>query len=444
MIRTYNQAVKYLEKYIPTEEKKHPGVLGLSRMEYLVNILGNPQNSFKSIHVGGTSGKGSTATIIASILATKYKTGLHTSPHLVKVNERIKINGNDISNEEFVSLVNEIIPAVEKMGMCKWGVPSYFEIVTVMAFLYFKKQKVDYAVIEVGMGGKFDATNMINPEVAVLTNVGLDHTEVLGNTVEEIARDKAGIIKSNICVITGVKQPSVIKIIKARSTKHEARINILNKDFKFKTHKITDKGSYFDYLGNKIYKNLFVSLLGTHQVENAVLAIRAVEQLSGFQVFRFSGKNLRLGLKQAHISGRMEIARRKPLVVLDGAHNSDKMKALVESIKAIWPAKKVKLILAIKEGKNAEEMLRILISITKKIVLTQYDILIDQGQVKSFIPEKLKNLLDKIEFDGEIKIISDPKKAIEAAITETGGKDMILVTGSLYLVGLIRQNINEK
>src|SRR3989344_4068481 len=216
MIRTYQQAVKYLEKYIPTSSKKHPGILGIERMRMLVDLLSNPQNSYKTIHVGGTSGKGSTSTLIASILSMKLKTGLHTSPHLEKVNERISIDRKDISNKDFVELLNEIKPAVEKMEKESIGAPSYFEIITAMAFFYFRKEKVDIAVIEVGMGGKFDATNVVESEVAVLTNVGLDHTDVLGETVEEIATDKAGIIKHGTSIITGVKQPSVIEIIKSK------------------------------------------------------------------------------------------------------------------------------------------------------------------------------------------------------------------------------------
>jgi len=442
MIETYREAVKFLEKYIPTPKRKHPGELGLRRMQHLAELLGNPQNGFKSVHVGGTSGKGSTATIIASLLATKYKTGLHTSPHLERMTERIQISRfknifREVSDKEFINLVNETEPAVKNMEKSRWGSPSYFEIVTAMAFLYFKKQKVDFAVIEVGMGGNFDATNVILPEVAILTNVGLDHTEVLGETVEEIARDKAGIIKRGLVVVTGVKQLTVKKIIKARSEEREVISDFLGKDFKYKIKKITDKGSYFDYFGKKNYRNLYISLLGAHQVENAALAIRAVEQLSEFRS-QISEKNLRLGLKNAFIPGRMEVVRKKPLVILDGAHNPDKMKALVSGIKTIWPGRKVVLLLAIKEGKDAAGIVREILPICRKIYLTKYELYIDQGKIRSFETNKLRKIIRDFGFRGEINILKNTKKAITELLKSIHEEDIILFSGSLYFIGGVR------
>ena len=208
MIRTFQEAVKFLERYIPPADKKHPGVLGLERMRELTGRLGNPQLKYRTIHVGGTSGKGSTATMIASILGTKYKTGLYTSPHLVRINERFTVieplNSvqREISDGVFTRLINKIKPHVEAMGETDLGSPSYFEIVSALAFLHFYKEKAEAAVIEVGLGGLYDASNVVQPEIAVITNVGLDHTEILGETLEEIAADKAGIIKKGMKVIS--------------------------------------------------------------------------------------------------------------------------------------------------------------------------------------------------------------------------------------------------
>ena len=456
MIRTRSAAVKFLEKYIPNPMKKHPGKLGLFRMECLVKFLRNPQNSFKSIHVGGTSGKGSTATIIASILSTKYKTGLHTSPHLVRVNERFRIltktqnsninsnsrlkiqknNTEEISDEEFVDLVQEIKPAALEMEKSHVGAPSYFEIITAMAFLYFKKQKVEIAVIEVGMGGRWDATNVIKPEVAVLTNVGLDHTEILGETVEEIAKDKVGIIKPGVQVVTGVKQATVIELVELTSKNHELRMSLLGKVFSYKINNISENGSYFDYFGELNYKNLFIPMLGEHQVENSVLAIRAVEELGGF-----SEEEIGNGLKNAFMPGRLEIVRKNPLILLDGAHNPDKMRALVESIKIIWPGKKVKLIMAIKEDKKADEILKLVLPISSEIILTRFESLLDQGKVISYSPRELRTLIEKCGFNGVVQIIDDFKKAVETAKKSADPTDIILVTGSLYLVGKVRKFI---
>jgi dihydrofolate synthase / folylpolyglutamate synthase len=229
-IGSIKQAISYLESFIPDLSVKTAGKIGFERMKLFAEALGNPQNEYPTIHVAGTSGKGSTATFIASILGIKYKTGLHTSPHLAKINERIKIickgeggreKGKeiyvrDITDLDFIDILNSMIPPIDDMRKTVLGPPSYFEITTALAFLYFKIKKVDIAVIEVGLGGRWDATNIIKPEIAVITNIGLDHTQILGNTVEKIAAEKAGIIKEGIEVVTGAKQESVINIIKSK------------------------------------------------------------------------------------------------------------------------------------------------------------------------------------------------------------------------------------
>lgn len=450
MIRTISQAVKYLEQFVPTTKKIHPGKLGLDRMRALIDSLDNPQNQFRTIHVGGTSGKGSTATIIATILSTKFKLGLHTSPHLERINERIKIfskNGvQDVTDAKFVALINEIKPAIDKMNKSKLGAPSYFEIVTALALRYFAQKKADMAVIEVGMGGRFDATNVINPQIAVLTNVGLDHVEVLGGTVEEIAEDKAGIIKSGVKVVTGIRQPSVLKIIEDKCKRQAAEISLLGRDFNFKIKKISGQGSYFDYSGNNKFHNLFIPLLGVHQVENAALAIRAVEELEGIDE-----ENIKKGLKNAFIPGRLEIISKKPLIVLDGAHNPDKIKALIEAVKSIWPTKKIILVMAIKEEKNAVEMLRLLIEISGKIILTEYEIMMDQGMIKSYDPNDLKKALEKLNYGGEIDVQLTVEKAVMKAKTAARQarlparqEDLVLITGSLYLAGMVRSYLKRK
>ena len=521
MIRTFSEAVKFLEHYIPTKAKKHPGEFGLRRMEYLMELLGNPQLKYPTIHVGGTSGKGSTATIIASILATKYKVGLHTSPHLVSITERIRIYGfcyrhnfaevgmsffrtsqvrstpvppahswysgtsgraqkdnaspqnssHDISDRNFVDLVNYIKPFVERVERSKFGSPSYFEIVSAMAFLYFYLQKVDIAVIEVGMGGRYDATNVVKSLVAVLTNVGLDHTEILGDTVEKIAEDKVGIIKSGMQVVSGVKQPSVIDIVKSKCKAQRAKLSLLippprksaphtirgdSEAFSYKVRNLDSEGSVFDYKGDKLLKDLKLSLLGEHQVENAALAIKTIEKLSvvslpaGEAGCQLSEENIRKGLKVAFIPGRLEVIKRNPLLILDGAHNPDKMNALVQSIKTIFPKKKVTAILAIKEDKKAEEMLRQLLEISDKIIFTYYQITTDVGEIKSFEPEELLQITQQLQdksnkkYKTNLRVEKSLKKAYLQVIASAKKDDLILVTGSLYLVGEIKKIQNLK
>ena len=515
IIKTFTQAVKFLEKFIPPPSKKHPGELGLKRMQYLMDLLGNPQFAYPTIHVGGTSGKGSTATMIASILAAKYKVGLHTSPHLVKITERIKIyqplnnfaevgknfsahlprslhssasgglkvlkdvgvleklaspqnyslpaspidKTNDLSEREFVNLVNKIIPFIKKMEKSEFSKPSYFELISAIAFLYFYQQKVDIAVVEVGMGGRFDATNVIKPMVAVITNVGLDHTEVLGDTVEKIAQDKVRIIKPNMKVVSGARQSSVAQIIKLRCREKNAHLSLLNRDFRYKVKDISRFGSIFDYFGEKIYRNLKLSLLGEFQVENAALAVRTAELL-----YRHSGdppaggdsrirfwtsqndleKSICQGLEYAFILGRLEIVSRKPLVILDGAHNPDKARALVSAIKKIFPEKRITAIVAIKDDKAARAILFEFLKICHKIIFTHFQILADVGVINSYNPEELLNIASKIDNRKQMIVIDNAKRAIDKAIKSVNASDLILVTGSLYLIGEARKRLASR
>jgi len=459
MLTTLEEALIYLEKYIPRPQAKFPGLIGLKRIEKLLSILGAPHLSYPTIHVGGTSGKGSTATFIASILATEYKVGLYTSPHLMKVNERIKIirkvksqnakvkstiqnskifHTLDISDRNFIRVLNLLVPLIAEMDNTKYGPPSYFEIITAMAFLYFRTQKVDIAVIEVGLGGRYDATNVVKPLVAVLTNVGLDHTEVLGNTVEEIALDKVGIIKKNIHVVTGVTQPSVKKIVRSKCSETNSQLLLLNRNFSYKVKKIDLNGSVFDYRGSSEYQNLKTGLVGEHQIRNASLAIKTIKQLSIIN-YQFTIGEIRQGLRNAYVSARFEIHNRKPLVIIDGAHNQDKMKALVKAVKVIYPGKKITVILAIKSDKNAKDILRELVKISQRIILTQYRLRTDVGDTVSHDPNLLSKIVKEIDPAIDIMKIKSPLEALRYASFHVSSRDLILVTGSLYLIGEIKK-----
>lgn len=545
MISSFEESVKFLESFIPPPEKKYPGELGLKRMKYLVSLLDNPQLKYPTIHVGGTSGKGSTATIIACLLATKYKVGLHTSPHLGRINERVGIFSRRplaistrgllikkdlISDDEFVALLNKIIPSIKKLESSEYGKPSYFEILTAMAFLAFAKEKVDIAVVEVGMGGRYDATNVIRPLVAVLTNVGLDHTEVLGKTVEEIAKDKVGIIKPGIVVVSGVTQSSVTEIVKNACKENKASLSVLKRAieiplpggshtrqflhhprspsafgstksacgqtqsatsevfpwlvFSYRIKKLTSEGCLFDYFGERTYRNLKLSLLGEHQVVNASLAIRAIEVLNNpitqstnnpinqkiinYQLSipnYITESEIRYSLERVFVPGRLEIIQSNPLIILDGAHNPDKILALTTAIKKLFPQKKVFLVLAIKKGKDAKGMISRLVSISDKIILTKFRLTTDLGDTFSYDPEDLYKIVKRINKKMKVKIVNDSFQAVKEAILneiprprlnrgsgsvrlapiKSGSlTDLILVTGSLYLVGEVKKVLSIK
>jgi dihydrofolate synthase/folylpolyglutamate synthase len=478
-IKSYESAVKYLEGFIgkiifkvdPKSIKEHDP---LERMRIFLSLLGNPQEKFKSILVGGTSGKGSTAYLVSHILTTAgYKTGLTISPHLQKINERLQINEKQITDKKFTDLLVSILSSIEGMKKMPIGAPSYFEILVGMVFTYFAKEKVDVAVVEVGMGGEFDATNTLNPLIAVLTNVGLDHTNVLGNTVEKIAKTKAGIIKGEgVIVATAVKQPSVIKIVEEKCRKVGAMLFLLGRNSNYKIKKESSEGSVFDLTFDsdriKMLNNLELSLLVEYQVENASLAIKTVLELEKLAClpagrgFKIADEAIRKALKTAFFPGRFEIVKpilRLPLVaqdkisstlILDGAHNPTKMKAFIYSLKKLYPNDRKTFLIAFKNDKDIPKMLREILRAADlpagrqdEIIVTEFNRATDMVVSASADALKIKDQILKIKYGRDVIVEEDSGKALKKAlaIQQFSNSTIIVVTGSLYLVGEIRSSL---
>lgn len=442
MIATYADAQKYLESLIPNTFNRRYTNLRLERIEHLLTEIGNPHHSFKSIHVGGTSGKGSTAYLISKILAEAgYHTGLHISPHLQKINERMQIHNQQIDDTEFITLINWIKPYVQKVGETNpFGTPSYFEVLVAISFEYFRRKKVTIAVVEVGLGGTLDATNVICPLVSVITNIDLDHTEILGHTIEKIAVDKAGIIKKNTTVITAAAQPTVIKILQKKCREQNARLLLVKNDIQYNVKKVTTEGSLFDIsTPEKSYHHLKLSLLGRHQLENAACALLAVDVLKHAD-FTIAEDHIRNALTTAHFPGRMEIVRRDPTIVLDGAHNPAKMRALIETMKELFD-QKIIAIVGFKKKKDIISMINELSTITKQLVLTRFSSLADGGPDLSEKPSDIAEIVKKYHKDIPYQIIPIAHEALQQALTHASTNDILLVTGSLYLVGEARQDL---
>lgn len=343
MYSSYTGANKYLKSFIPPGYiYKSVQALKLERISYLLKLLGNPHKTLRFIHVGGTSGKGSTAYFLSRILTDQgYKTGLHVSPHLQEISERMQINGKPISIEEFINSVNRIKPLakiVEKnLGL---GKPTYFETTVAMAFDHFAKEKVDIAVIEVGLGGKLDATNVISPLISIITNVSLDHTDILGNSVQKIAADKAGIIKKGVPVISGASQLSVRRILKKKADNLQSKLYFLGTHFNYSLTSSDLNGSEFNFnWDGKMSRNLRLSIPGIYQVKNASLALAAVHLLKGIN-YKISKDKLYKSINRVAVPGRFEIVKKKPLIVLDGAHNPTKIKVFLESLSKFVPRQK--------------------------------------------------------------------------------------------------------
>lgn len=456
----------------------------LRRMRLLLLLLGNPHEKLPSVLIAGTAGKGSTAYLTSQILTTAgYKTGLTISPHLQKVNERIQINNQPISDQKLIELIHRIIPAIEKMKHTDEGVPSFFEILVAGAFLLFNAENVDIAVVEVGLGGEFDATNVLMPFVAVLTNVSLDHTAILGGTVQKIAKAKAGIIKQyqvkkrkapqQPIVITGVTQPSVIKIVEEKAAGLGSKVYRLGKDFGYTIKKESFSETLFNFyssresdvtsdesrslekdssrLGsnNMTIPSISLSLLGIHQVENASLAIETVLQLKQFE-YPVSEEQIRKSLGTAFFPGRFEkinfpFSTFNSQLILDGAHNVAKMQAFIQTLKTVYPKNKKIFLVAFKEDKNVSKMMKEILSVADIIICTEFSKTTDMSKKATMTLENIKNQIVKIKNNQKTRIyfIRGAEKAMEKAGKMVTGKDLIIVTGSLYLVGEIRDLVQS-
>src|SRR3989344_4261454 len=418
-IKTYAEAKEYLEQFIPTPQTAHND-MQLERIEQLCNLYGHPQTKYPIIHVGGTSGKGSTATFTGTILKkTSLKVGLHTSPHLELITERMQINNHPIPIPQFISLLNEYVSINRYIETkSKLGHPSYFEILVILSFVYFARAKVDAAVIEVGLGGLLDATNIIPPSLAILTNISLDHTNILGKTVYSILKDKMGIIKKEApAVVSSVTQPKLQKILIKHCRKLNVPLHLLNKDFPLRMEQL--------------------ALPGEFQHQNFSLAVKACE-LFIKKYFPAKIKSLPLAYKKSarstFIPGRLEIVQKKPLIILDGAHNKAKMTALVTSLKKLYPGQKFITIIAVKQGKPTKTLIRLLQPVTAKFVCTSFTQTTDTGLHTSNHASALALLTSKPPV-----IINQSPQATHYALKVAKELNLpILVTGSLYLVGEVR------
>ncbi|MBI5400355.1 bifunctional folylpolyglutamate synthase/dihydrofolate synthase [Candidatus Saganbacteria bacterium] len=377
-------------KYLDSLEKFGMN-LGLDRIKLILGSLDNPQFKFSSIHITGTNGKGSTAVMAASILKEAgYKVSLYTSPHLLSFTERIKINGVDISHNEFNRGLKLIKSIAEKLRVQ----PTVFEVLTATAFWYFAKQKVDYAVVEVGMGGRLDATNVLNPLVSVITNIDFDHREILGKTLARIAAEKAAIIKPGIPVVTAEKKSEPLNVLKRVSRKNQALLaQVEGDDSVFPQH-----------------------LIGNHQKLNAACAVAAV-RLAGIKVTR---RNIECGLGEAQWPGRLQVLRRKPLAIVDGAHNPAGAKVLKEALQRFFPGK-FTVIYGGQRTKDYRNVIKELQSIIGQLIVTR------SSNAQAQEPSVIYNQIKKTN---SVQITA----SLAEALDYWNKKLPLLITGSLFLV----------
>lgn len=427
----YKQAMDYIK-----EVGNFGSSYGLERTERILEILGNPHKKIKCIHIAGTNGKGSTTSIINSILIEEgFKVGMYTSPFLEEFEERIQINKENIKKEDLATSVEIVKEAVDKVIEEGYSHPTEFEIITCVMFEYFYKNKVDYAVIEVGLGGRLDSTNVVSPILTVITSIGLDHTNLLGNTIEEIAKEKGGIIKKNVPLILYPQKESVEKEILKIAKEKNSKVYIVNE----KNSKLINinKEKFYQNIEvkglNKVYK-LKLRLLGEHQVLNCNVAINAVEVLSKIEGFNIN--NIEKGVFNAKWIGRLEVLRENPLIVIDGAHNIQGIKMLKKNILEYFDYDDMYLLIGILSDKQVDDMIKEIVPLSKKVIaLTPHS---DRAELASELREHIERV------NKNVLSFEDYKEGLDEILKDAKENDLILVTGSLYMIGDMRKIINKK
>ncbi|MGA2916119.1 MAG: folylpolyglutamate synthase/dihydrofolate synthase family protein [Sedimentisphaerales bacterium] len=405
----------------------------LERMEKLLSLLGNPHKKLATAHIAGTKGKGSTATMLARMLeANGYHVGLYTSPHVVDLHERIAINGRNISDSELLGLINRIYAPVEKMAKDTANMPTFFEIFTAMAFMYFVDKKVDIAVIETGLGGRLDSTNVIEPAVVGITSISIDHQNLLGNTIDCIAREKAGIIKKGVPVVTVAQDPAAMKEIKKAALAAKAPLTVTGKDidFSYRFESSREHGPHTRIClttPTSKFEHLKVPLPGEHQALNCGLAIAMLDSLkaSGYKI---DDNKAIEGLKDIKMPGRMEIIHNDPRILIDAAHNAASIKALICAIGQHIPYDSMIMIFGCGQDKDVRGMLEQLQYGADKVIFTR------SNSPKAMYPQDLADIYTEI--CGKMcQTAMSLSEAIRIASSAISKEDLLCITGSFYLVG---------
>jgi len=431
---TYEQSVEYLNGLIKFGIK-----FGLERITALSHAFGNPHRALRVIHVAGTNGKGSTATFAASILQEAgFRVGLYLSPYVRDLRERIQINGSFIGKDDFAELISEIQPIADDISASDLGPVTEFEVKTMAAYLYFARARVDFAILEVGMGGRFDATNLVDPMVALITNIALDHTERLGPTTKDIAFEKAGIIKQGTVLVTAVDDEPAWRVILDRCHEEGAEVWRVIKSSARKPNspsadlqlRYTGKGGAFSLHGGDFhYINLRPGLRGLFQHVNAAVALGAILALKRYEV-HIPDHAVHSGISNAYIPGRLEVIHDRPSVVVDGAHNPDAARNLAAAIREEFSYRRMILVVGMLSTHPADEFLKQIVPMASKVIATQSRWHLARPALE--LGDEARKLV------GDVEVIDHVPDAVSRAIDVAGEDDLILVTGSFYTIGEVK------
>jgi len=435
---TYAEASAYLLGTINESLSRH-GARRLERMAAFLRHLGEPQLDYPTLHVGGTSGKGSSATMLAAALtASGKRTGLHTKPHLTSMTERARIDGRAVSEETFAELLGEIGPAIEATAT-EMGRPSYYETLLALALVAFARAGVDVAVIEVGVGGSLDGTNLVAPEVSIITNIGLDHTDILGDTLEEIARDKAGIAKPGVPLVSDAREPG-LGVIRSVCAQVGAPFFVVSDCAEIAGRPSQRYGQSFAVTTDETTYELSLPILGRFQQRNAATALVALERLR--PGLRPGKEDVETAFAGLVVPGRMEFFPSFPGIVFDVAHNPDKAQNLAAALAETFPERRFSFVIALSESKDAVGVLRPFFDLSASFIFTSFEA---PGR-NAASPQRLLNIAQREGISA--RAIADPVEAFGVARRNADASNVVVVTGSTFVVAALRDwwltNVGER
>jgi len=431
----YQESLDYIYSFVDYSLTKNlrysPEKFNLSRMNRFLELLGNPQRDYEIIHVAGTKGKGSVCAMISSILShSGYKTGFYSSPHMIDFTERIRIGDDLIPQEKITKYMDDLKAFIRQVDQI-----TTFEITTALAFKYFSDQRIDFAVIEVGLGGRFDATNVVTPRVSVISTISFDHTKILGNTLSKIAYEKAGIIKKGVPVVISRQKSTALKMIQniAQERKSllidaKARFPVVSgkKTLDYQEFEINDGSSSIGWIK--------LPLIGDHQLDNARTAFAVINELRN-QGVDIPNMAVKKGFEQVKWPGRLEILQRDPLVIIDGAHNPDSFRNLAKTIRDYLPERKVIFILGVSEDKNIRSMLRIIKPVVDTLIITKSE------HPRAMKIEKIQEIAQSISLDGECA--ENVEEARIKAENRAKKNSIIIAAGSIFIAGAFREMYSQ-
>ncbi|MEC2071627.1 bifunctional folylpolyglutamate synthase/dihydrofolate synthase [Alkalihalophilus marmarensis] len=430
-MRNVEEAIEWIHSLLPFGIKP-----GLKRMEWMLARLGHPERELKTIHIGGTNGKGSTVSYLRHMLeASSYKVGTFTSPYIECFEERISVNGDPIPGDDLLECVSKVKPLVEELEKTELGSPTEFEVITTIGFLYFATvSKPDFVLVEVGLGGRLDSTNVIDPLLSIITSIGHDHMHILGDSLEDIAFEKAGIIKYGKPVISGVSQPEAKQVLKEKAAEEKAALKQLNDHFEQVLITRNATSQMFSFYSQRLsFDTCTIQMAGNHQRNNAALALEAMITLGELGIIELDTDLVLKGLKNASWAGRFEVVNKEPVIILDGAHNEEGMSALAETLTSHYPDKHYKLIMAATKEKDMKKLLAPFETMDADFTFTTFDFFRAASErelyEQALVPHKRMSV--------------SWSEAIKDAVANINDNEIIIVSGSLYFVSDVRRWLKE-